>query len=66
MSSKLKIAPKLPKGEDGYETFSIRVKTSTLQALNRISIFSGRSRNEIISILLNFALENCEIESSGV
>lgn len=66
MSGKLKIIPKPPKGEDGYETFSIRILTSTVQALNKISISSGRSRNELIGILLRFAIENCEIETFGV
>lgn len=66
MDCKLKIIPKPPKGEDGYEIFSIRVKISTVQALNQISISSGYSRNELIGILLRFAIENCEIERFNI
>ena len=62
--SKLKIVPKPPKGEDGYETFSIRIRNDTLENLNRLTSATGRSRNEIIGMLLDFAIENCEIDSA--
>lgn len=57
------IIPKKPlKGEDGYKTFSIRVREETLDALEQIVAVSNRSRNEIINILLDFAIKNAEIK----
>lgn len=54
--------PKKIKGEDGYRVFSIRVKEKTLQRLDTLSVQSNRSRNELISILLEYALDRCVIE----
>ncbi len=55
------ITPKHPKGEDGYKTFSIRIKDDTVNALDEIALKTGRSRNELIGIFLEFAIERCEI-----
>ena len=62
--NKLRITPKLPKGEDGYKTFSIRIKNETAGRLDQLALYSGRSRNELIDILLEYAIENCEIANS--
>ena len=62
--NKLRITPKLPKGEDGYKTFSIRIKNETARRLDQLALYSGRSRNELIGILLEYAIENCEIANS--
>ncbi len=59
--NKLVIQPKPPKGEDGYNTFSIRIKTALTTRIEDISGKTGHSRNELIGILLEFATENCEI-----
>lgn len=53
---------KLLKGEDGYKTFSIRIKDDTVNKLDTLSKESNRSRNELINILLDYAIENCEIK----
>lgn len=58
---KLRIPKKSFKGEDGYKVFSIRIKDETVEKLERIVQQSNRSRNEIINILLDFAVENTEI-----
>lgn len=50
------------KGEDGYKTFSIRVKDETVEALERIVTVTNRSRNEIINILLDYAIKYAEIK----
>lgn len=50
------------KGEDGYKTFSIRVKESTVEQLDEIADKSNRTRNSLINIILEFAVANCEIE----
>jgi predicted DNA-binding protein len=58
---KLKITPKPPKGEDGHKTFSIRIKDEIIEELEDISSKTGRTRNELIGTLLEFALKNYEI-----
>lgn len=49
------------KGEDGFKVFSVRMKEETVAVLDSISANTNRSRNEIINILLDFAIERCEI-----
>lgn len=62
MDKKLVINKKGLKGEDGYKTFSIRIKDETVEKLDELSKESNRSRNELINILLDFAIENCEVK----
>lgn len=50
-----------PRGEDGYKTFSIRVKRSTTDRIDKISSKTTRTRNELIGTLLEYALDNLEI-----
>lgn len=62
MSEKLKIKKRSAlKGEDGYKTFSIRIKDETVERLEEIAGETNRSRNEIINMMLEFAINNCEI-----
>ena len=63
MSNKLLINVKHPKGEDGYKTFTVRLKNDMVEQLDRVA-FTGRSRNELIGMMLRFALDNCKIEGS--
>ena len=49
------------RGEDGYRVFSIRIPESIVTRIDQIAAESGRSRNEIIGILLDFAVERCDI-----
>lgn len=65
MGEKLKISPKMLKGEEDYKTFSIRIKNKTVHSLDVISQKTGYSRNQIIGLLLQYAIENCEIESTN-
>lgn len=58
---KIIVKPKRPKGEDGYKTFSVRIKETTVQSLDDIAAKTGRSRNELIGTFLAFAIEHCEI-----
>lgn len=62
MKEKLVINKKSLKGDDGYKTFSIRIKEETAQSLDHIASETNRSRNELIGILLDYALKNCEIQ----
>ncbi|MGM9658868.1 MAG: CopG family transcriptional regulator [Eubacteriales bacterium] len=62
MKEKLIINKKPLKGEDGYKTFSIRIKDETVNNLDIISKATNRSRNELINILLDYAIANCEVK----
>ncbi len=62
MDKKLIIKKKSLKGEDGYKTFSIRIKEDTVTKLEELSKQTGRSRNELINILLDFAIQNSEVQ----
>ena len=62
-NDKLIIKPKNIKGDDGYRTFSIRVKEDLVVRLDEISAQTGRSRNELIGLFLEFASERCTIDN---
>ncbi len=62
MKEKLIINKKSLKGEDGYKTFSIRIKDDTVIKLDKLSEQTNRSRNELINILLDYAINNCEVK----
>lgn len=62
MEEKLVINRKNVKGEDGYKTFSIRIKEETVDRLNLLSQETNRSRNELVNLLIDFALEHCVVE----
>ena len=50
------------KGEDGYKTFSIRIKDETVANLDKLAEQTNRSRNELINILLDYAIKNSEVK----
>ena len=56
------IKPKRAKGDDGYRTFSIRIKEEIVSKLDNISTQTGHSRNELIGLLLEYEIENCRVE----
>lgn len=60
---KLVIRPKRSKGDDGFRTFSIRIREDIVEKLDEISAQTGRSRNELIGIFLEYAAEQCTIEN---
>lgn len=62
MNDKLIINKKSLKGEDGYKTFSIRIKEETVSRLDELSKSTNRSRNELINILLGFAIDHSEVK----
>ena len=53
------------KGEDGYRTFSVRIREETVERLDAIAKETGRTRNELIGTFLKFAVENCIIKEEG-
>ena len=62
LNKKLVIKKKSLTGEDGYKVFSIRIKDETVAQLAALSKATNRSRNEPINLLLEFGLENSEVE----
>lgn len=62
MEKKLVIKKKQFKGEDGYKTFSIRIREETVARLDNLSQKTNRSRNELINILLDYAIDNSEVK----
>ena len=66
MKEKLIIQKKALKGEDGYQTFSIRIKDETTEKLNKLAEITNRSRNKLINILLDYAIDNCEVNANGL
>lgn len=62
MAKKLQISKRSAiKGDDGYKIFSIRIKDETVERLDKIADETNRSRNDIISLMLDFGINNCEI-----
>ena len=55
------IKKKRPKGEDGYKTFSIRIKEELVFEIDELSSKTGRSRNELIGILLQYSIKHNKI-----
>ncbi len=63
MNNKLQITKKSNiKGDDGYKTFSVRIKDEIVEKLDSIALKTNRSRNELINIMIEFGIENCEIK----
>lgn len=62
MKEKLTITKKSLKGDDGYKIFSIRIKDETVDKLEHLSRKTNRSRNELINILLDWAVDNSEVK----
>ena len=62
MNTKL-IIKKKKRGEDGQKTLSIRVREDIIDRLDVLADETGRSRNELIGLLLDFAIENSKVVS---
>ena len=63
MTEEIKIKKKLAKrGDDGYKIVSVRMKDELLEKLDKLSIDTNRSRNELINILLEASVEIVKIE----
>ena len=46
------------KGEDGHKVVSVRMREDTLAKLDELSAQTNRSRNELISMALRYALDH--------
>ena len=58
----LVVKAKRAKGDDGYKTFSIRVREETVARIDEVAAQTGRSRNKLIGMFLDYALDRCVIE----
>ena len=50
------------RGDDGTKVITVRIREELLSELDRIASVSNHSRNELINIMLEFGIENCEIK----
>lgn len=63
MAEEIRIKKKLPnKGDDGHKIVSVRMKDELLAQLEELSAKTNRSRNELINILLEAALDIVKVE----
>ena len=46
---------------DGYKVISVRIKEGTLKKIDMLSEKSNRSRNELINILLESAVDSAQV-----
>ena len=50
------------RGEDGSKVITVRIKEDTLAKLDKIANETNYSRNELINILLDYAIDNCKVK----
>ena len=63
MEPEIKITKKAPRrGDDGYKIVSVRMKEEMLERLGRLAAQTNRSRNELINLLLDSAMEIVKVE----
>lgn len=63
MDKEIKITKKTPRrGDDGYKIVSVRMKEEMLERLDRLAAQTNRSRNELINLLLDSAIEIVKVE----
>ena len=63
MAEEIRITKKRPrKGDDGYRIVSVRMKETLLARLDALSAKSNRSRNELINLLLESAVDIVKID----
>ena len=63
MAEEIKIKKKVSRrGDDGYKIVSVRMKDETIERLDGLSKKTNRSRNELINILIESAMEIVKIE----
>lgn len=63
MAGEIRITKKQPRrGDDGHKVVSVRMREDTLERLGRLSERTNRSRNELINLLLESAMDIVKIE----
>ncbi|MBE6754195.1 MAG: ribbon-helix-helix protein, CopG family [Ruminococcaceae bacterium] len=63
MADEIKIKKKVARrGDDGYKVVSVRMRDELIERLDRLSADTNRSRNELINILLESAIDIVKVE----
>lgn len=63
MIGEIKITKKVARrGDDGYKIVSVRMKDELIARLDDLAIGTNRSRNELINLLLDAAVDIVHIE----
>ena len=63
MAEEIKIKKKAERrGVDGYKVVSVRMKEELIEQLDNLSAKANRSRNEVINLLLESAINIVKIE----
>lgn len=63
MDQKIRITKKpLRKGDDGHKVISVRMRDETIARLDDLSARTNRSRNELINLLLEAAMQVVQVE----
>ena len=63
MKEEIRITKKTTKkADDGYKIVSVRMKDELLEWLEALSAQTNRSRNELINLLLNAAIDIVRVE----
>ena len=63
MTDVIKITKKSHRrGDDGYKVVSIRMKDELIARLDELSAKTNRSRNELVNLLLDAAIDIVKVE----
>ena len=63
MEKEIKITKRAARrGDDGYKVVSVRMKEEMIERLDDLSAKTNRSRNELINLLLDAAMEIVKVE----
>ena len=63
MPEEIRITTKRPRrGDDGHKIVSVRMKDETIERLDVLAEKTNRSRNELINMLLESALDIVKVE----
>ena len=65
MEKKIHITKKVPRrGDDGHKVVSVRMREELLDRLEELSGKTNRSRNELINLLLEAAIDLVQVEEA--
>lgn len=63
MAEEIRITKKSARrGDDGYKIVSVRMKDEMIEKLDDLSTKTNRSRNELINLLLDAAIDIVKVE----
>lgn len=63
MADVIKITKKdVRRGDDGCKVVSVRMKDELIERLDELSVKTNRSRNELVNLLLNAAIDIVKVE----